>query len=276
VLRKEVKLTIKTPQTSITDLGTEFGVSVDRKQITHLHVFEGSVSAETLDAEGKTAQQRTVLVDEAVYLRPKTGAIEPAPAVVANRFVRRIPTPPTPPTSPVPPVPLPLYSTGVGLAPGDADPNWQIVASKNNPDFVPQQAIVTAPFQDDPPTTPQQAQWISLASELTLYPSQAQYTFRMTFNLKESDTRLDRIEGGFRVDDLITAIRVNGTSVPVPKHTTSSFKKGPISFFLDGNLLKAGKNLIELDVRNAGKHFDEFGKDKGSNLALSVQWKGGR
>ncbi|NOY42123.1 MAG: FecR domain-containing protein, partial [Planctomycetes bacterium] len=74
VPRSEVQLTIQTPNASIVDLGTEFGVEVNRQQVTHLHVFEGRVSATTLDAKGKTALQRTVLVDEAVYLQPKTGA----------------------------------------------------------------------------------------------------------------------------------------------------------------------------------------------------------
>jgi len=90
VPRSEVQLTIKTPQASIVDLGTEFGVEVNRQQVTHLHVFEGRVSAATFDSEGKTVQQQTVLVDEAVYLQPKTGAIEPAPVAAGSRFVKQI------------------------------------------------------------------------------------------------------------------------------------------------------------------------------------------
>jgi len=61
VPRSDVQLTINTPGASITDLGTEFGVSVDRQQVTHLHVFKGRVSVATLDANGKAAQQQTVI-----------------------------------------------------------------------------------------------------------------------------------------------------------------------------------------------------------------------
>jgi len=258
VPRSEVELTIKTPRASITDLGTEFGVEVNRQQVTHLHVFEGRVSAATFDAKGKPAQQQTVLVDETVYLQPKTGAIETAPAVASDRFARRVPNP------------LPIYSTGVGLALGDADPNWQIVASKNDPDFVPQQAIVTTPFRGN---VPQQEKFLSLKAQVTLHPPLAQHTFRTTFDLEESETRLNRIEGEFRVDNLITAIRVNGTSISFPKHGFLSFKKEPTPFVIDGSLLEVGQNILELDVRVAGKRDGQ--EDVKSHMALWVRWKGG-
>jgi len=153
VPRSEVQLTIQTPQATIVDLGTEFGVEVNRQQVTHLHVFEGRVAVATFDAKGRTTQQRTVLVDEAVYLQPKTGAIEPAPAAspFMSPFMRRLL------------FPLPIYSTGVGLAEGDDDPHWQIVAAQNMPNFVPQPAIVATPAPTYLPNDSRRSQWLSLS-----------------------------------------------------------------------------------------------------------------
>ncbi|NOZ41262.1 MAG: FecR domain-containing protein [Planctomycetes bacterium] len=256
VLRSEVQLTIKTPNASVTDLGTEFGVSVDRQQVTHLHVFEGQVSAATFDSEGKTAQQQTVLVDEAVYLRPKTGVIEPAPVDAASQFARRIPVP----------ISLPRYSTGVGLAMGDADPHWQVVAAKNDPNFVPRPAIVAAPQRSYARHDPRRSQWVSLTAKLADLPPAAQYTFRMTLNLTKSDIRPNRLRGSFSADDLVVAVRINGAAVSVPKHES---KKKSVPWVVDGNLLKLGKNTLEVDVLNGGK----LGGEGGSPLALRVQWE---
>jgi len=260
VPRNEVELTIKTPQASIVDLGTEFGVEVNRQQVTHLHVFEGRVSAATLDAEGKTAQQQTVLVDEAVTLQPKTGAIEPAPVDTADRFVRHVP------------IPMPRYSTGLGLAEGDADPNWRIVAAENVPNFVPEQAIV-APVNSDIyfSNDPEQSQWVSPEAGYASLPAKAQYTFRMTWTL--ADVRPSRLQGSFRADDLVAAIRINGVAVSVPKHKPGpTNQKKASQFSIDGRHLKAGLNVIEFDVCNGGRA-NRVSKD--TPLALWVQWKGG-
>jgi len=252
----DVELTIKTPNASITDLGTEFGVEVNRQQVTHLHVFEGRVSAITLDAEGKTAQQQTVLVDEAVYLQPKTGAIEAAPVDTVSQFARRIPVP----------ISLPRYSTGIGLAMGDTDPHWQVVAAKNDPNFVPGPAVVAAPRSTYARHDPRHSQWVSLTAKLTDLPPAAQYTFRMTLDLTKSDLRPDRLRGSFSVDDLVVAVRINGAAVSVPKHES---KKKSVPWVVDGSLLKLGKNTLEVDVLNGGK----LGAEGGSPLALRVQWE---
>jgi len=259
VPRSEVQLTIETPNASVTDLGTEFGVEVDRQQVTHLHVFEGRVSAATIDAEGKTAQQQTVLVDEAVYLRPKTGVIEPAPVDTASQFARRIPVP----------ISLPRYSTGIGLAIGDADPHWKVVAAKNDPNFVPGPAIVAAPQRSYARHDPRRSQWVSLTAKLTVLPPAAQYTFRMTLDLTKSDLRPNRLRGSFSADDLVIAVRINGEAVSVPKHESKTFKEKPVPWVIDGSLLKLGKNTLELDVLNGGK----LGAEGGSPLALRVQWE---
>lgn len=83
----------------------------------------------------------------------------------------------------------------------------------------------------------------------------------------------NRLLGGFCADNLVTAIRVNGTSVTVPKHTISSYPKGPTPFVIAKNHLKVGQNIIEFDVYNAGKR---DGVDGDSVMALWVRWKGGR
>jgi len=244
VSSSEVELTIKTPQGSITDLGTEFGVEVDRQQVTHLRVFEGQVSAATLDAEGKTTQQKMVLVNEAVSLQPKTGAIESAPVAEENRFIRRLL------------FPLPLYSTGVGLAEGDDDPHWQIVAAENHPGFVPQQAIVATAARTYMPNDSQKSQWLSLEKNLPEVDRKSRYTFRTSFDLSSFDPTTASIRGSFSVDNQVTAIRVNGVEIPVPEHPMEEYQK-MVSFSVEPGLLKAGRNDLELDIFNGGEGVEE-------------------
>jgi len=247
---------IHTPRMKIVDLGTEFGISVDQRQVSYLHVFEGRVSAASFDSDGKTIRQQMVSADQAVYLRPKTSAIDPAPIAVASRFARQL-------------SPLPRYSTGFGLAAGDADPHWQVVAS-NYPDFVSQAAIVTNPDPKAIANDPRQAQWLSLTAINKHRPFDACYTFRMTFDLAESDIPRDPLRGSFRVDNLLTGLRVNGISIPVPKHGHLAFFEEAIPFVVDGSHLKAGKNRIEFDVSN------DLHKKMAvaTPLSLWVRWEG--
>ncbi len=257
VPRSDIQLTIKTPNASITDLGTEFGVSVDQQQVTHLHVFKGRVSASTLDANGKTAQQQTVLVNKAVSLQPKTGAIEPAPVDTADRFVRRVL------------FPLPLYSTGVGLAEGDDDPHWEIVAAKNVQNFSPQQAVIATPAHSYGPHDSVQSQWVSLTKELSGVGENTSFTFRTTFDLSGFDPATASIVGSFSVDNQVTAIRVNGIEVLVPEHPADGFQK-MFSFSVDPEHLEAGRNRLELDIFNGSEDKVEIT----SPIAVRVLLKG--
>ncbi len=258
---------IHTPGMRIVDLGTEFGVSLNQQQVAYLHVFEGRVSAAALDAQGKTVRQQVILADEAVYLRPKTSVIEPTSTTVSRYFVRRLPDASQ---QQIKDLPLPLYSTGVGLTVGDVDPHWQIVAAHNDPNFVPQPAIVTALFFDDTFDAPRPPQWVSLTAKLANLPHGAQYTFRVTLDLGESDTLPNHLRGSFLADDLITAIRANGSSISVPKHAIDSFKEGFTSFVINGSCLKTGQNIIEFDVGNTGSH---DGIDQETPMALWVRWE---
>ncbi len=256
---------IHTPGMRIVDLGTEFAVSVNQQRVAYLHVFDGRVSVAALDAQGKTVRQEIVLADEAVYLRPKTSAIEPTSTNVSRYFARRLPDATRSRTQHVA---VPFHSTGVGLNVGDADPHWQIVAAQNDPDFVPQPAIVRAPLHGHVLNDPQ---WISLTADAVDLPLDAKYTFRMTLDLAELDTLPNRLHGSFRVDDLVTAIRANGSSISVPIHAVGSFREGEIPFVIDGSHLEVGQNIIEFDVHNAGRR-DGF--DWGTPMALWVRWMG--
>jgi len=171
-------------------------------------------------------------------LRPKTGASEPAPAV--SPFVRRLL------------FPLPLYSTGVELAEGDNDPHWQVVSAENVPDFVPQPAIVATPAPNYRPNDPQKLQWVSLTKKLSKVEPEASYTFRSTFDLSGFDPATSSIRGSFGVDNQVTAIRINGTEIPIPEHPAEAYQE-MFSFSIDPDLLKAGRNHLDLDVFNGGK-----------------------
>jgi len=222
VPRSDVQLTIKTPGASITDLGTEFGVSVDPQRVTHLHVFQGRVSVATFDANGKTTQQQTVFVNKAVHLQPKTGAIEPAPVDTADRFVRRLL------------FPLPLYSTGVGLAEGDEDPHWTITTSADDSFSTPGPAIT----QSNQPAwlaNGPNSSWISVLGDGTDDVEPGVYVFETTFDLSGMDPSTAVIVAQYAVDDTVTDVLINGTSTGISGSSYSAFIPFTISKgFIDG------------------------------------------
>ena len=57
-------LTIRTPTATVTDLGTEFGVEVDKNGMTRSHVFRGSVRLESIGSDGARSAPRIVHANE--------------------------------------------------------------------------------------------------------------------------------------------------------------------------------------------------------------------
>ena len=87
-------LMIRTPTAIVTDLGTEFGVEVDRQGTTTSHVFLGSVNVQYLSTDGKPAGDSRVLhKDETAVVKARGEAprIVSIQGFTASRFVRDIP-----------------------------------------------------------------------------------------------------------------------------------------------------------------------------------------
>jgi hypothetical protein len=81
----EVEFTVDTPDAQVTDLGTEFGLSVASGQSTEVHVLAGRVAVESKDA---SAERVELPAGEARrYGGPKVEQV----ALAERRFVRRMP-----------------------------------------------------------------------------------------------------------------------------------------------------------------------------------------
>ena len=166
---------VRTPSAVVTDLGTEFGVEVDRLGGSRAHVFRGRI--ELRYSDGSNADGAEVCLGENESARIEGGANR---AVTVSReagqpapFVRQMPTR----------TPIKLYSTGVGLKPGDHDPHWQLVAVSNLPNFKPRPAVVRVDNSLYLTNDPARSQWISAAAGMVWFPNQVTYTFRTTFEL---------------------------------------------------------------------------------------------
>lgn len=79
---------IRTPGAEIIDLGTRFGVEVHNDQMTEVHVFEGLVTAATVNNRDEVAAPVKLYADESAKCNANTGVVELSNLVDAGRFVR--------------------------------------------------------------------------------------------------------------------------------------------------------------------------------------------
>jgi hypothetical protein len=86
---------IRTPTALVTDLGTEFGVEVDRQGVTKSHVFRGLVRVQAIAPEGKVKDDGRLLHENesARVERGGKGSILVMPVTGAAEFIRRVPKP---------------------------------------------------------------------------------------------------------------------------------------------------------------------------------------
>lgn len=87
---------IRTPTAIITDLGTEFGVEVNRSGNTSTHVYRGNVELRALSSDGSATNAVRVLHANESARVEKGPAGDPAAAIVdavvaSDRFVRTLP-----------------------------------------------------------------------------------------------------------------------------------------------------------------------------------------
>lgn len=249
---------VRTPTAVVTDLGTEFGVEVDRSGTSRAHVFQGRI--EVRRTGGAPIRDVTALGEnESVTVASGGGPVVKATRhPSASGFVRDMPRRTR----------IKLFNTGVGLKEGNTDPHWQLVARSDYPHVKPQPAVVSAV---DPshylPNNPDQSQWISTAGDLPALPSGV-FTFRTTFELADVVTRSVVLMGRFLADNHVNAIRLNGQAVSVPEHGVGPPFDQFHSFTARQGFVQ-GKNVLEIDVYNyAGM------SGKGTPMVLLVELEG--
>jgi hypothetical protein len=230
---------VRTPTATVSDLGTEFGVEVNKSGICRTHVYQGKVE---LRAVGEDSKAIVLMANESARADfGKDGVV----AVVRqagqkSALVREMPKP----------VAIAVFNTGIGLMEGEPDQHWQVVARSDDPTFKPRPAMVRGPSFDALQNDPAGSQWISLVAGEIKFPEDVIYTFRTSFNLKGMQPSTATLRGKFMADDKIAAIRLNGRNIPAPVQYAGS----PFIYWTQFRIAAGfveGINVLEFDVLNA-------------------------
>jgi hypothetical protein len=206
---------IRTPSAIVTDLGTEFGVEVDKDQQTFSYVFHGSVKLHPVAAAGG---------NEDMVLKRHEGA-RVALALGKSRLVERVAIEPGRFARRVRPTAMPIAVAGTGVnveakQPGATwlpDQNWEVVASTGDLAFQAGPArVLDVPKLDWPINLPGRAKWISPCGAWYLFkPSGLTYTFRTTFEIDDGLSETAVLRGAYFVDKEVRAIHLNGVELPL-------------------------------------------------------------
>ncbi len=267
---------VRTPTAVVTDLGTEFGVEVDKSGATQSHVFRGKIElraagAATGDDGGNRGEQVVRLgEDESArveadrnrivrVIRGRSGG--EAPRTQAEAFIRQMPKWAA----------IKVFSTGVGLKEGAPDPHWQLAARSDDSQFKPRPAVVS---RADPDVwlanDAARSQWISAVGDASPLPDRVTYTFRTTFDLAGTLPSTAALRGRFLADEHVDAIRLNGRKIRVPVHSWNAPFAQWWEFTAAGGFV-AGKNVLEIDVFNG----DPFaGSRPASPMGCRVELEG--
>jgi hypothetical protein len=230
---------IRTPTAVVTDLGTEFGVEVDRSGACRAHVFRGRVEVRAAGTGSASAvslgENQSARIDCGRNLVARVVRESDQPHI----FVREMPKT----------APIRFFNTGKELKIGDPDPHWQVVARSDDPHFKSRPAIVVAPIPANGVDNPARSQWIAPAADFWL-PDDVVYVFRTTFDLAGILPSRATLRGRFIADDMVTAVRLNGHRLKVPlQHEGEPFTRWT-SFSTNTGFVK-GTNVLEVDVLNA-------------------------
>lgn len=255
---------VRTPHMDITDLGTRFGVDVSETDTTKVHVYQGAVQASNL-ADGPQATEAD--------LRLTSG--QAAQATASDPSIQRI-TYDTTRLAKIGPTIKPLAGTGLGLSPGEVDPNWQIVAIDGKPLGTPLPLRVNklqAHYAELYPNDPATSQWASCLpprpKDNSQIPENAAYHFQTQIELPETfDPSTGQIVARVMADDQIQGIFINGQAIPVPyqkaQDDPDAWFKEVYEIVLNDELMP-GQNTIEIVVLNKFTFQDYVG--------LRVAWE---
>jgi len=234
--------TVRTPHLDITDLGTRFGVDASTTDATEVHVFEGEVQAAQPPREGDDADDAIVqrLTQGDAIRATSAGQGFAAVDHDTDRFAALLPT-----TTPLP-------GTGFGLAVGDTDPNWQIVAIDGRKLDTPRPLTVggqghTRTHRNDPASS----QWFSwLPSAAEQNQAECIYLVRTTLDLPQAiATPGAHLALQYMADNELRAVHINGTRIALPEvDVTDMFTKFHRAT-IDRHL-KPGPNTIEFELVN--------------------------
>ena len=279
---------VRTPTAVVTDLGTEFGVEVDNSGATLSHVFRGKVevrpagtgNSSSPQESGTERRNRAVQLGVGESARADivggivkiTRGVDARGVSSAAVFAQQMPQW----------RPIETFNTGIGVKVGDPDPHWQLVARSDDPHFKPKAAVVTSVI----PTLylsnePSRSQWVSSsglaptpdAVYMPVLPVNVTYTFRTKFDLRDVSPASVVLRGRFLTDRRVTAIRLNGKAMPVPKQGKSVTFDHFDSFFVNEGFVK-GSDMLEFDVFSGPSDPSVLPEQPNRPMALRVELQG--
>jgi hypothetical protein len=262
--------TVRTPTAVVIDLGTEFGVEVDRSGDCLTHVFQGKVEVRTARDHQPVSRLVLAASESAKAQRAANRAITVSrlsqqDAAALRAFTREMPRR----------VRIGVFGTGEGLTAGEMDPHWRIVPAVHdspfhpraarpagNPELAPQQAVVTnVPGDAYLPNGSGRAHWISTTNGRPA--PRDLYTFRTTFELTGVRPESAVLRARFIVDNHVDAIWLNGKPVSVPDHGSSRPFDTFCSLVIRNGFVE-GTNVLEFDVYN-------FADSSGNPTAMALR-----
>lgn len=257
----------------VIDVSTEFGIIVDDQGHSEVHVIDGAVDLAQTNEDGTTTTLR-MSQGQAVQLEKIQ-----IPAIAIERstqeFLASLPVKVVKPYVPKPsgskPDPADLsvgpVNTGKGLAAGQDDPNWRIIAAKNVPGFQPKQAVVCVPLSNFRPNDPLTSQWLSNSANLPAVPANAVMTFQTKMTLSKQDVKSRRLRVRYIADNVLAGVRLNGKVVDISSKTElESFVEFSLFNINDGFV--PGENTLEFIVGNAG-----IGNGGANPMAFCVEFE---
>ena len=253
---------VRTPTAIVTDLGTEFGVEVDRSGVSWAHVFQGKVELQPTQG-GKDTRAVQLGANESARVEIGAGRVVRVVGEAGQSnprdFARQMPSR----------APIMRFNTGAGLKEGDPDPHWQIVAMSNDPNFKPRPAVVTAVGPGYQPNDPARWQWISLGNGLPDLPNGVTCTFRTTIEVKGTprpDQYRSLLQLSILLNKKLKAVRINGEEMS--PHQPSNNSRPQADVAVAGTKWRKGVNYLEFDVTNE----DPSRADGTSPILLRVSW----
>jgi hypothetical protein len=261
---------VDTDAMRVTDLGTRFAVAASTSDV-ETHVLQGRVRVQPLKTT--VDGRRSVLLSEGEALRVKRG-----PSLGATRIDAQQERFPESLGDFRPFKPILLANTGVGLAEGDEDSHWRIIAGPVGAGYRgPQFGVVCVPDERYAPNEPMRSQWISVAKDLRPggLPNSV-FTFETTFNLAGFDLDSVTVAAQILADNGVRAIRINDQPAPLEPWDDNvygvSFSRNRFRLVEMQHGFRPGVNKLEIDVWN-GVYMVEKMKNDPNPVALRVEFQ---
>jgi hypothetical protein len=252
---------VAAPRMTVVDLGTNFGVRAG-VGASEVHVFDGTVEATAVDANGAGARPVRLSASQAVRTGGGSdGGLRSTPFAAAG-FDRSIGDVR---------VAVPVHGTGVGIEDGSEDPHWHLLRAPGDPAWLGRPAIVLrGPLLECASNTPD-ARWVSLSATKDYNVPVGDYVYRTTVDLTGFDPATVSVRARAAADDMVSDVIVNGTrtgaATPHGDRLESILQTHELK--IDGSW-HDGVNQVDVVVANLP--FDPKNTDEQNPMSFQFGW----